>query len=174
MEVGPILQAQVETAHQILEGTMADVTPEQAHWMPPGKAIPLGATYAHIVLGEDMIVNSMLKESPQLSATSFAGKLGLSEPAPGPGQPWEEWSRIVKVDLPVLKEYAQAVYKNTSDYIDGLSADDLNREMDLSNFGFGTRSVAWVFGNFVVGHVNNHCGEASCLKGLQGAKGYPF
>ena len=161
-------------AHQILDGTMADVTPEQAHWMPPGKAVPLGATYAHMILGEDMMVNSMLQGKQSLSDTSFAGKLGLSEPPPGTGQPWEEWSRTVKVDLPAMKEYAQTVYKNTADYISGLSADDLNREVDLSNFSLGKQTVGWVFGNFVVGHLNNHCGEASCLKGLQGAKGYPF
>jgi len=25
-----------------------------------------------------------------------------------------------------------------------------------------------------VGHAEGHAGEVSCLKGLQGAKGYPF
>lgn len=174
MDTGSVLRSQVEMAHQILEGTMADVTPEQAQWLPPGNAVPLGATYAHMVMGEDMMINMMLQGKQQLRDTSHAGKLGLSEPPPGTGQPWEEWSRSVKVDLPALKQYAQAVYKNTTDYIGSLSDGDLSREIDLSNFGMGRQTVAWVFGNFVVGHLNNHCGEASCLKGLQGAKGYPF
>lgn len=26
----------------------------------------------------------------------------------------------------------------------------------------------------IVQHINNHLGEISCLKGMQGAKGYPF
>ncbi len=52
--------------------------------------------------------------------------------------------------------------------------DDLEREIDLSNFGLGKQSVAWVMNNGVIGHVASHCGEISCLKGLQGAKGYPF
>jgi len=38
MEPVSILKEQVEGAHGILEQTMADVTPEQAHWSPPGVA----------------------------------------------------------------------------------------------------------------------------------------
>jgi hypothetical protein len=168
------LREAFEGSHQIMEQTMADVTAEQANWAPPGLANPLGATYAHMVISEDMMINSMLKSSPPLMASTFAGKAGVSEPPPPPDKDPADWNRRVKVDLSAAREYAQAVYKNTSDYISSLSEQDLERKIDLSAFQLGEQTVGWFLTNVLLWHVNAHCGEVSCLKGLQGAKGYPF
>src|SRR5207237_3160742 len=35
-----LLREQLRAAHEYLDGTMADVTPEQMHWIPPGKVTP--------------------------------------------------------------------------------------------------------------------------------------
>src|SRR3990172_1589600 len=111
-----LLREQLKTVHEILEGTMADVTPEQAHWTPPGVALPIGATYAHVIVSEDGVVNGMFRGGAPLFAAAWAGKTGLSELPPPfdpkkPGFPdWSGWSRKVKVDLPALNAYAQAVY----------------------------------------------------------------
>ena len=174
MEIRSTLREQIEGAHQILEQTMADVTPEQAQWSPPGTANPLGATYAHALYGEDMVINGMLRGSAPLIATSFAGKAGLSEPPPAPDQDFGEWARSVQVDLSAARQYAQAVYKNTVDYVSSLSDSDLERPIDLTSMGLGKQNVGWVLSNMVLWHVNAHCGEVSCLKGLQGSRGYPF
>ena len=174
MDVPCVLREQIEGAHEILEDTMADVTPEQARWSPPGRANPLGATYAHAILAEDMLINGLLRGSAPLVATSFAAKAGLSEPPPPPDQDFGDWARRVQVDLTALRQYAQAVYGNTTDYIRSLSEDDLNRTIDMTSMGLGKQSLAWVLGNIVLWHINAHCGEVSCLKGLQGARGYPF
>ena len=61
---------------------MTDVTPEQAHWIPPGVALPIGASYAHVVVGQDSVINGMLKGGAPLFASSWAGKTGLSELPP--------------------------------------------------------------------------------------------
>ena len=86
-KVVSLLRAQYQNAHEVLEGTLQDVTSEQAHWSPPSAANPLGATYAHIVISEDGVINGMLKGSAPLSVTTWAGKMGVSElpPMPGPG-----------------------------------------------------------------------------------------
>ena len=44
-----MLRDQFKQAHAGLEGIMADVEPEQVHWMPQGTAMPVGALYVHIV-----------------------------------------------------------------------------------------------------------------------------
>lgn len=41
-----MLRKLVKNVNEMLEGTMADVTAEQAHWIPPGVAIPIGAVGA--------------------------------------------------------------------------------------------------------------------------------
>ncbi len=174
MDIVSLIRSQLQGAHQILEGTMQDVTPEQAHWPPPGKAIPLGASYAHIVMGEDALMNGMAKGAAPLIATSWAGKVGLSDAPPAPGAPWDEWARKVKVDLGQMRQYAQAVFARSDEYVASLKEKDLDRSIDLSGFGLGQQTLGFFIGNLMVQHVNNHLGEISCLKGLQGAKGYPF
>jgi hypothetical protein len=80
----------------------------------------------------------------------------------------------VKIDLAALKKYGQAVFAASDEYVASLSDSDLELGADLSSFGLGVRSFAWVLGSIAISHVGEHTGGISCLKGLQGAKGYPF
>ena len=57
MNAVSLLREQIQQAHGFLEATMEGVTPEQAHWTPPGAANPLAATYVHAVASEDLAVN---------------------------------------------------------------------------------------------------------------------
>lgn len=176
MDTLSLLQIQLQHARQWMAGTMADVTDDTAHWTPPGIANPLGATYAHLIVSEDMIVSGLLKQNPPLFATSWAGRTGLSELMPLPGAQWENygsWARRVQIDLPALRNYEQAVQANTDAYLNSLSSDDLDATVDLSNLGFGEVTVGWIIGRLLIGHIDNECGEISCLKGLQGLRGYP-
>jgi len=174
MDPVALVRQQYKQAHDWFEATTKDVTPEQAHWAPPGLANPLGATYVHVVGAEDFLLSDVARGAKPLAAGDFAGKTGVSEPPPGPGQGLDEWARRVKIDLPELREYAQAVYKQTDDWLASLQGDDLDKQIDMSRFGMGQQAMGVLVGGIVLQHINNHCGEISCLKGLQGAKGYPF
>ena len=175
-----LLRELVKNANELLEGTMADVTAEQAHWVPPGVAMPIGAAYAHVVLSQDGAVNGTFKGGVPLFAAGWAGKTGVSEPppAPDPGKPgfpdWSGWSRKVKVDLPAMRKYAKAVYAASDDFLATLSLEDLERPVDLTALGLGKSTMGWVIANGIVGNGFTHCGEISCLKGLQGKRGYPL
>ena len=78
----------------------------------------------------------------------------------------------MQVDLPVLREYAQAVYSASDDYLAGLSPDDLDEVLDLTALGMAPVTRAWVVTRYLIGHADNICGETSTMKGLQGANGY--
>ena len=176
MNVIDLLQLQLREAHAFLEATMSDVTPELASHQPAGKANSVGVTYAHAVVAEDMLINGMLRQSPPLFATSDAGRTGLSEPMPSPGPEWAryaDWTRTVQVALPALRQYAQAVYAASDQYLAGLSAEDLERPIDLSMVGMGNVTLGWMLSRLVIAHVDNECGEISAIKGVQGARGYP-
>ena len=174
-----LLREQLKGAVALLEGTMQGVTSEQAHWAPPGTANPIGANYAHVVLGQDAVINARLQGGAPLAATTWKGKTGLSEPPPGPdpsrpGFPdWSKWARRVKVDLDAMRKYAQAVYAASDEYLASLSDEDLTRSVDLSALGIGQMSVKQLLIGGVVGNALTHTGEISCLKGLQGGRGYP-
>lgn len=176
MDALTLLQIQLQHAREWMADTVAGATDDMAHWTPPGIANPLGATYAHLVVSEDMIVNGLLKQSSPLFATSWAGRTGLSESMPLPGPEWEDygsWARRVQIDLAALRDYEQAVQDNTDEYLNTLSADDLDMAVDLTSLGFGEVTVGWIIGRLLIGHIDNECGEISCLKGLQGVRGYP-
>lgn len=163
-------QEGIQWAHEFLEMVTANVTPEQAHWRPPGIANPLGAIYAHAVLAEDSVINGMLKEGIPLFASTWAGKTGVSDPQ---FQMTLEWAQRLKVDLPTFRQYAQAVYTATNDYLASLTDESLSRQIDLSDVGLDQKPLSWCLNALVISHLNNMIGEISCLKGLQGAKGYP-
>ena len=164
-----LLRAQYQNAHEVLEGTLQDVTVEQAHWSPPGIANPLGATYAHIIISEDGVLNGVLKGGAPMSVTTWAGKTGVSElpPMPGPGEeglpPWDEWARRVKIDQAALQSYAQAVYAATDEYLASLTDEDLGRSLDLSDIGLGQQTLGWLL-SLMLSNVNWHTGEIACLK----------
>jgi len=107
MKAASYLREDIRWAHSLLELVMQDVTPELAAWHPPGLANPIGATYAHAAVGEDVIVRQLLQGVEPL--------LGSSQ-----------------------------------------------------------KPVAWVLSALVISHLNNMTGEMSALKGVQGAKGYPW
>src|SRR5947209_10435614 len=86
-----LLRQQLKTQHGYMERTMANVTPEMAHAVPPGHANPLGATYAHIPFSEDAIVNGMLRQQAPMAMSSWAGRTGTSEPMPLPNGNWEDY-----------------------------------------------------------------------------------
>jgi DinB superfamily len=170
-----MLRDHLQHARQFLEGSMSDVTAEQAQWLPPGTSNPLGATYAHVALGEDTFV-SLLRGTDTLASGEWADRLGM-EPSPPslfPPQPWQDWGRQVKVDLAAVRDYGQSVFESTENYVGGLSDEDLDRPIDLSALGFGQPALSWAISNAVISHRLVHWGEIACLKGMQGQKGLPF
>lgn len=168
-----LLREQLKSAHETMEATMADVTPQVAHFAQTNKAIPVGAAYAHCVLSEDMIVSQMLaKKKPLYESNS---EVGVSEMMPTQGGEWdkhEQWYKTVQVDLPKIKSYAQKVYSATDNYLASLEEADLDNVIEVP--GMGKMTLAAIFSGWVLLHIANLTGEVSAAKGLQGLKGYPF
>lgn len=171
MDAISLLNEQLRLAVEWSDRTMDEVTPEVAHWQPPGQANPIGANYAHAACREDVIVNALLRGVSPLFATTFAGKTGLSEPPPlGPA--WHEWARRLRVDLPATREYAAAVHASARDYFDVLTPEALERTVDAPLAEGSPRTVAGLL-SAMIGELLQHTGEISTLKRLQGLKGYP-
>lgn len=173
MNTVQLIRDQIKTAHDWLEGTMADVTPQMANFVPPGQAHSVGTRYAHAIVAEDTSTHSMLQGGAPLYTSTFAGKTGVADPPSAWGSKLE-WAQNEKVDLGALRQYAQAVYKATDDYVASLKEADLEKEVDLTQVGFGKWSVGAFLITFVLGHARDIMGEISAIKGVQGARGYPF
>ena len=171
MNAPTYLREDIRWANNLLEMVMKDVTPEMAAWHPPGLANPIGATYAHAVCGEDIFIQQVLQDGEPLLESSWKGRTGISEPQLASDF---DWARRVELDLPAARQYAQAVYAATDEYLAALADETLDQVLDLSARGFGTTTVAWVISALVISHLNLMSGEIAVLKGIQGAQGYPW
>ncbi|HNS00976.1 MAG TPA: DinB family protein [Anaerolineae bacterium] len=169
------IRSQFNAAHlHWLEPTMRGVTPEQAHWQPPGgRVAPIGAQYAHHIVGIDFLFLGLVRQQAPLALSAFAGKTGFDRPYPAEGD-WSEWARTVQIDLDALHQYAQAVYGALDEQLAQLSDDDLATTIDLSAIGLGHQPLGALLMNILVLNAAAHTGEISVVKGLQGLRGYPF
>lgn len=171
-QAASLMRALYKSAHEVLEGTMADVTDEVLNWQPPGSANTIGANYAHVVTGEDAILQGMARGAAPLMASSWAGKTGLSSPPPA-GAGLHDWGKTAQIDLAALRQYAQAVFAATDEYLASLTDADLAAEIDASAFNSGMQPRSWLL-SLMLSNANWHLGEISAIKGVQGLKGYPF
>ena len=172
-----LLIEQTAMAHEVLEGTIEGTGEEHAHFQDVGTALPVGAAYGHAVFSEDAFVSMQAKSQP-LFMTEYKDKTGFSEPMPAPSDDWAkqhaDWSKRVKVDLKLAREYAKAVYANTEKFLNTLTDDNLKDDVDFSSWGIGMKPMSWAISMVIIGHINNLAGEISAIKGVQGLKGYPF
>jgi hypothetical protein len=166
------LKSALEFAHQLLEGTMADVDDDLANRQPQGRANSIGSCYAHVALSEDYIVNGMLRGGSPLSDGEWSGRIGVDKPQPWTnGEDLGKWYHSVRIDLAAARQYAQVVYAKSTEFIDSLDDESLLKEVEP----FGMRmTLAVAIEAFVTGHCSSLAGEISAIKGTFGKQGYPF
>ena len=170
MEIIDLLRQQFKECNEWLAATMKGVTSELAHWKPAGTANPLGATYVHILLTQDIVANVAIKGGVPLSATTWANKVGISQLPPAEEVTrWAQWDRLVQVDLGALGAYAQAVQTSVDQVLTSLTSTELDRTVETP---FGSSTVQSLVNRAIIGHTYSHTGEIASLKGLQGVKGY--
>ncbi len=171
-----LLKEELKNARELFDGTTSDLKEEDLHKDPGGKANPLGATYAHLIFSEDVIVQGMLQGKQPLSETSFKNNTGADTPMPPMDENWDkanaQWSKTVKINIPIMRQYAKAVFSATDDYLNSLTEEDLEKEIDLGSWG--KQKIVYMIYGFIIGHTYSLAGEISALKGIQGSKGYPF
>jgi hypothetical protein len=166
-----VLRANLSDAHWLIEQAVADLSASHLHWVPPGTANTIAATYAHVVGSEDSFINATLLGRAPLANTAWHGRNGISLPLPQRGSDWFAWSRRVKVDLTAAQSYAAAVYASTDEYLAGLDPEKLDQTPDVALPA--ARTLNWLLANFVILHATLHSGEIAVLRGLQGLVGLP-
>lgn len=168
-----LLDYALQNAFGILRDVTGDLTQQQADWQPPALANPIGATYWHVLSSCDYIVHQWGQGQPPLSEREGWRDRALSVAAPEPehGGDWHTWMRDIRIDLPVVHEYAQVLADATAEWLSTLAPEDLDRTVQTP---VGNLALGSMLETFVIWHLNAHCGEIAALKGCQGARGYPF
>jgi hypothetical protein len=93
MNTVELTQYSLGNAFGILDQVVADLTQEQADWIPPGCANPIGASYWHAVSGADEVVYRwVLGQEPLHQREGWQSKaLTVSAPEPEHGGDYLAW-----------------------------------------------------------------------------------
>ncbi|MGE0601450.1 MAG: DinB family protein [Dehalococcoidia bacterium] len=171
MDVRELVISQFKMAHGILLQVMADVPNEIANKKLAGSEIDtVGSTFAHLVFGEDGIVNGLcLGRPPVFMSGGWAGKTGTDMPSDL--RQSHEWASSVQMDVAKFLPYAKAVFANTEEAIAGLSDEDLTKTIQGP---MGPSTVLGTISGLALYHATQHSGEISALLGAHGRKGLPF
>jgi len=144
----------------ILDG----LTEDDLAWRPAADANPIGWLVWHLVRVQDDHVAEVAAIEQVYIAQGFADRFALPfDPAAiGYGQSTEEVGQV-RVAAGLLLEYAEAVHRQTLDYLGGLSDDDLDRVVDDRwdpPVTLGARLVS------VLNDDTQHLGQAGYVRGL--------
>lgn len=172
MDAVALLREQFTLMHGLVDQMIDGLTPEQLQFQPAGRTMSLAANLVHMISGEDIMLHTFVTGGTPLCNSEWAGRTGASELQEWGGD-MAAWGARVTVDLAQLQQYAQAVYAQSSDYFDSISAADLDRPVDLSGFGMGQQPVGVVIA-LTIANTQWHTGEIAAVKGFQGLQGYPF
>jgi len=141
-------------------------TPEQLHFVPDRGSHSIVWCLWHTARVEDLIINARIRQAAQVWNAGWAERTGLPAEGFGTGMPDAEAQQVRIRDIAAFAEYQDAVFKQTAEYLDGLTDADLEREMPLR--GGGTESVGQAISLHMLGHFNGHRGEMNTLRGMQG------
>ena len=169
MDVKTTLREQMQAMHGTMEQAIGDCPPEVVGKKLPGSTInSIGAVYAHTIFSEDGMFNGLIRGgTPVYYGGGWAEKVGLDMPKGGMEPDW-----AVTLDLDLFRQYAEAVYQATDEYLASVSDAELDRVVDP---GFAPpMPVRSMVSNILSWHVATHQGEISALKGVQGFNGLDF
>jgi len=165
-----VLTDQTRVAWEWLEATVADVTPDEANWWPPGTANSIGTTYLHVVINADVELGRLVFDCEPLIDRDWGGDVGQGVPY-DPEQ-FDDWHRDVAVDWTRLHDYGRAVHAEVVSWFGALTEDQLTRPVDMTRFDLGMWEGRELLELHGFSHVRIHGGEIAVLKGLQGGRGW--
>ena len=168
MDQRELLRSQYAFAQDSLEATFGRCPTELLTKTIEGALTnPIGATYAHTVITQDLVlVRGLMGRQPVYHESGLGEKLGFELPeSPVISQ---DYTASFSFELEPLREYAAAMRATVDGYLESAPEEDLQAEVP---FGPTPRTKLWVFGTLGVWHVASHQGEIAALLGLEGLQG---
>lgn len=152
--------------HRMVGSALSDLTSEIAEWQPGGTANSIGALLAHTIVGEDRMVNQLLKSGESLfESGGWQAKTGI------PTENSEIWQPTWRLDVAAFDAYRLEVQGSVDAFMADL--DPATLDQDIEAFG-SPRRIGWMLRVIVSNHILSHLGEISVLRGMKGLAGLPI
>jgi len=169
MQTLEFIRSSVVAVNGMVDTAMQDLTDEVVNWQPGGTANTIAQLLAHLVSGQDLLVNDKLLVGggTPLHDSGWAAKTGIPLERP------LIWQREVwRLNLPAFDEFRREVAASALRLVDSMTEAELDRE--ASWIRGPERPVAMLWQTIFINHGLGHCGEISAIKGMQGLKGLPI
>jgi hypothetical protein len=185
MEIKELVQIGMANIKRGLDRALEGLTPEEIKWQPRPDANSIGIIFFDIARSEDAVIQSRLRNKPQLwVAGKWYQKMNKSADDSGGHYTEQQVAAFVVPDMKDMLAYAEAVRKQTLEYLQELTPAELDRKLTLppmgpppaaSTGGAPTPPRPSPYRDMTVGsmlmmnvtHLAGHAGEISYLRGLQ-------
>ncbi len=160
------------------------LTPEELAWRPGPEANSIAFIVWHVARAEDRWFQRFARESTEVwIREDWSHKTGIPEEDTGHGYTAEQVARFPMVKGEDLRQYFEAVRKETLSFLRGLASKDFDitpqrepapdRPRALSSKPFEGCTIGRMFRQ-IVAEFNQHLGQIQYLRGLQrGINSFP-
>ncbi len=166
------INAELTRLHAMLDRGVADLTPEQWHAIPAdnARANTIAFEMWHYARTEDNIVRFIIQgRRPTVwMEGGWAERLGLPAVAQGTGMSTEEAQSMRIVDLDAFKQYVQAVWASTDDYLSNPDTSIFDQPVMVKPLG--EMPAIRALGQVCMTHGFTHLGELEIGRTLLGLK----
>jgi len=172
MTLVEFIQAELTRLHALLDRSVADLTPEQWHAVPANnpRANTIAFEIWHYARTEDNIVRFIIQNRrPTVwMEGKWAERLGLPPVLQGTGMPVEEAHALRIADLDLFRQYVQAVWQSTADYLANPDTSVFDTPVQVKPLG--EMPAIRALGQVCMTHGFTHLGELELCRTLLGLK----
>ena len=167
MDAKRVIVDTLEEMERDQERALEGLTADELSWRPANWANSIGFTLWHVTRAEDVWVRGHAKGIEELfEQDGWSAKWGI--PSGDTGHVYDE-AKLAQFPTPPVEElvqYYRAVRKNTMDYLDGLTAEALDRTLVIEQSSFEGAPVGRMFSH-LLSEIGQHVGHIRYLRGLQ-------
>ncbi len=173
MENKEFFQIGLQNSRRAMSRVIDGLTPDELKWHPRPDANSIGLIIFHMIRAEDSWIHTRLQGKPQLwQSQKWYQQLQKALDDGGAHYTTEQVDSFIVPSLPDLIAYAEAVGKDTDEYLRKLTPAELDRKIELPlnpsrPSPFGPNPTVGLLLVFLVTHLAQHAGEISYLRGLQ-------
>jgi hypothetical protein len=165
MELKEYIGIELEGLERGLTKGTNGLTQQELMWKPANGCNSIGLILFHMARFEDSFVHTRIQNKPEIWVTEkWYEKLNIAENEVGAHYTVEQVNAFPVPDLKNLLAYYSEVRAQTLNYLKSMPPDIFDKKITLPHFG--DLSVARIF-SIIVGHVSQHIGEISYLRGIQ-------
>lgn len=190
MDAKQFFCARYEGFQEYPEHLLNDLSDAQQRRSPQPQLNPIAWTTWHIARCEDVGVNGLIADGPQVwAADRWPQRLRVPGPGMGTGMTRAEVSALcATVDLTELRAYRAAVVARTRREVAALVPSELDVELDRGRLhrvlvgdgaggsvagaivdAYAGQTKGWLLGHLVLTHSYYHIGQAFGVRALHGA-----